>query len=318
MDTSQKSGGIEIKPSMDTSRESDGIEIQPSFTISQKRDDGTSAHYKYITIEKYKQNKPTISWATDKDIFHSGWNPMVGINVCLVDKSNADEKMMAILIERQASLSKAAFAIGCFFSVESSGYMMMTYRVKPLHGPEHTVVYRNITYFGLSKEKNYTDPNEPEFMEESKFIVSNAWQDKALRTGVNFCHPDFMDFQFVAVHVNDFIQRHRQEMSHCDVPRAFLMLQVDDSVRQHSASAGAGAGIGANCPYDMPPPAVASYIPVTQCLYDMSPPAVASYDSTAQLHEDAEVSVKLSVEATVVGDQVRVVGEGVAGVHQLI
>ena len=28
--------------------------------------------------------------------------------------------------------------------------------------------------------------------------------------GVNFCHPDYIDFQHVVTHINEFVQRHRR------------------------------------------------------------------------------------------------------------
>jgi hypothetical protein len=66
-------------------------------------------------------------------------------------------------------------------------------------------------------------------VEESKFVVSNEWQDKALRTGVNFCHESLCDFRFVVDHINDFIQQAKVEANSVPVTsRAYPMLSPVD------------------------------------------------------------------------------------------
>jgi hypothetical protein len=63
-------------------------------------------------------------------------------------------------------------------------------------------------------------------IEESKFIVSNEWQDKALGTGVNFCHRHFSDFHYVIEHINDFIQKAKVDANAVpEVANAYPMLE---------------------------------------------------------------------------------------------
>ena len=103
-------------------------------------------------IIKYLAHVPTLDWsdASDKkDIWHTGWNPLAGINVCFKEDLSPDNEKLSIIIERQAMRNNVAFAIGCFFAKDpKTGYMALTYRVKPLHGAEHAVVYYDINYFG--------------------------------------------------------------------------------------------------------------------------------------------------------------------------
>ena len=104
------------------------------------------------SIKKYKSNVPTLDWSDtyiQKDIWHTGWNPLAGINVCFKEDYTLGNEKLSIIIERQAMRNNVAFAIGCFFAKDpKTGYMALTYRVKPLHGAEHSVVYYDINYFG--------------------------------------------------------------------------------------------------------------------------------------------------------------------------
>jgi len=111
------------------------------------------------SIKKYKKNVPTLDWSDtfdQKDIWHTGWNPLAGINVCFKEDYTTDNEKLSIIIERQAMRNTVAFAIGCFFAKDpKTGFMALTYRVKPLHGAEHAVVYYDINYFGMKNNCDY-------------------------------------------------------------------------------------------------------------------------------------------------------------------
>jgi hypothetical protein len=105
-------------------------------------------------------------------------------------------------------------------------------------GKERKVVYKNCGYFGLERERiPLTENNESavrDFLEESKFVVSNEWQEKALGTGVNFCHKAFADFHFVVELVNDFIQKAKVDANAVpEVAHAYPMLHLLGRVHGH-------------------------------------------------------------------------------------
>ena len=127
-------------PQQMDSKNEEKFELSPEELIQQK------------SIKKYKNNVPTLDWSdsyAQKDIWHTGWNPLAGINVCFKEDYTPDNETLSIIIERQAMRNTVAFAIGCFFAKDpKTGFMALTYRVKPLHGAEHAVVYYDINYFG--------------------------------------------------------------------------------------------------------------------------------------------------------------------------
>ena len=184
-------------------------------------------------IQKYKKNKPSLNWevTNNKGILYSGWNPLKGINICFVDRS-ATNDMMCIFIEVNVPIFKhglsttsqpnipflcndigdGSIAFGYFFEKDPvTRHINLMVRTKHFRETEHVVVYRNCQYFGL----DYDDILVPEsnrinsdmkHIIQSRFIVSNEWQDKTLRTGVNLLYRTFQDFQYVVEAVNDFIQ----------------------------------------------------------------------------------------------------------------
>jgi len=131
------------------------------------------------TIKKYKTNVPTLDWSEtylQKDIWHTGWNPLAGINVCFREDYTADNEKLSIIIERQAMRNTVAFAIGCFFAKDpKTGFMALTYRVKPLHGAEHAVVYYDINYFGKITTTYIHIPH----MSFKLYCHTNPYQDNA-------------------------------------------------------------------------------------------------------------------------------------------
>jgi hypothetical protein len=100
------------------------------------------------------------------------------------------------------------------------------------------VVYKNCGYFGLESERvpspKITESECNDLNEESKFIVSNEWQDKALGTGVNFCHKAFADFHFVVEFINEFIQKAKVDANAVpEVTQAYPMLRLLGRVHGH-------------------------------------------------------------------------------------
>lgn len=100
-------------------------------------------------------------------------------------------------------------AIGFFFERNpQTGKVNMTLREKYFHGQDRCVIYYDCNYFGLDYEYVYSSLDEiPK--KESKFVVSNSWQDKAIASGLNLYHPEFEDFQYIVEIINDFIQENR-------------------------------------------------------------------------------------------------------------
>jgi hypothetical protein len=106
---------------------------------------------------------------------------------------------------------------------------------------EHRVVYNDVVYFGLARE---VQPHETPgaVVVDSKFIVSNEWQDKALRTCVNLCHPMYADVLPIVDLANDFVQRHRPTRA---AAPAMLMLALCRPRHTGTGTAGSGRGAGA-------------------------------------------------------------------------
>jgi hypothetical protein len=142
---------------------------------------------------------------------------------------------------------------------------------------EHKVVYNDVVYFGLAREMQ---PHETPCLDmpgavvvDSKFIVSNEWQDKALRTCVNLCHPMYADVLPIVDLANDFVQRHRPTRA---AAPAMPMLALCRP--RHTGTGTAGSGRGGGCAVedsvvvdDVPPDTYAS-LPATAatllCDYD--------------------------------------------------
>jgi hypothetical protein len=95
-------------------------------------------------------------------------------------------------------------------------------------GKEHAILYRDCCYFGLETEKVYTSATRRDlYVEETKFVISNEWQDKALGTGINFYRSKYSDFAYIVEYINDFIQRTKVEAQVVpDAVRAYPMLKL--------------------------------------------------------------------------------------------
>jgi len=111
---------------------------------------------------------------------------------------------------------------------------------------EHRVVYTDVVYFGLARE---VQPHETPYLDmpgavvvDSKFIVSNEWQDKALRTCVNLCHPMYADVLPIVDLANDFVQRHRPTRA---AAPAMPLLALCRPRHTGTGTAGSGRGAGA-------------------------------------------------------------------------
>lgn len=182
-------------------------------------------------IQKYKSNRPSLNWdpMNNKGIMYSGWNPLKGINLCFVDQSAARD-LMCIIIEINVPLftrglsktitnTKIPFlcndigneniAFGLFFEKDPiTRHINLMVRIKHFRSKEHVVIYKNCQYFGLDYDDilQFDHNDNVQHVIQSRFIVSNEWQDKTLRTGVNLFYKTFQDFKYVIETVNDFIQ----------------------------------------------------------------------------------------------------------------
>jgi len=187
---------------------------------------------KQKAIHKYSKNKPILNWdiSNQKSVFNSGWNPLKPINICFRDESET-RGIMWIIIEinspifkRGLSLTSTPYipyickdanddviAYGFFFEKDPiTKKINMMLRIKPFRNREHTVVYQNCQYFGLDYDEILEGNvfNRKHIL-QSRFTLSNEWQDKALCTGVNFLHKNFQDFKYVVDSINDFIQSNK-------------------------------------------------------------------------------------------------------------
>jgi hypothetical protein len=192
-------------------------------------------NYEDIEIPlSYSKNKPILNWNTNnkRSIYYSDWNSLKGINICFCDESETKNKI-SIIIEINTLILKRGFSIlfnpyipylcndaqngiiafGYFFEKNpETKKMNMTLRIKSLHDKEQTVVYKDCEYFAINYDNIYT-PIKNTFNSncilQSYFTISNEWQDKSLRTGVNFADKSFQDFKHVVEKVNNFIQNNK-------------------------------------------------------------------------------------------------------------
>ena len=183
-------------------------------------------------IYKYSKNKPILNWdiSNQQGVFNSGWNPLKGVNVCFRDESES-RGLMWIVIEINSSIFRRGLSLtsapnipflcddakddiiayGYFFEKDPiTKKINMMLRIKPFRNREHTVVYQNCQYFGLDYDEILEGNvfNRKHIL-QSRFTLSNEWQDKALCTGVNFLHKNFQDFKYVVDSINDFIQSNK-------------------------------------------------------------------------------------------------------------
>jgi hypothetical protein len=199
-----------------------------------------------MTIKRYSKSKPYLNWdkSNRNGILRSGWNPLRGINICFNDESQTNNRM-SIIIELNApmyhtGLSKMhpthvpfvtkefnhkIVAFGYFFEQDrNSKEINLILRIKPFYEKEYIILYRDCNYFGICYENIALDSKH---IFESKFVISNDWQDKAIKTVINFYHKSFRDFHYVVEAVNDFIQNNKmKEHMIPEFARAFPMLNV--------------------------------------------------------------------------------------------
>ena len=200
-------------------------------------------------IYKYSKNKPILNWdiSNQQGVFNSGWNPLKGVNVCFRDESES-RGLMWIVIEINSSIFRRGLSLtsapnipflcddakddiiayGYFFEKDPvTRKINMMLRVKPFRGRERVVVYQNCQYFGLDYDEILEgDVFSNKRILQSRFTLSNEWQDKALCTGVNFLYKNFQDFKYVVDAINDFIQSNKiREHLVPDVVNAFPLLR---------------------------------------------------------------------------------------------
>lgn len=184
---------------------------------------------KQKAIHKYSKNKPILNWdiSNQRGVFNSGWNPLKGVNVCFRDESES-RGLMWIVIEINSSIFKCGLSLtstpnipmlcndaqddiiayGYFFEKDPiTRKINMMLRMKPFRNRERMVMYQNCQYFGLDYDEILEgDIFSRKHILQSRFTLSNEWQDKALCTGVNFLHKNFQDFKYAVDAINDFIQ----------------------------------------------------------------------------------------------------------------
>jgi len=199
---------------------------------------------------KYSKNKPTLNWDANnkKGVYYSGWNPLCGINICFQEDSDND--MMRIIIEINTLCSSyichdtknRIVAFEYLFKKDSETKKInMTFRMKPFKENEHIVVYKDCKYFGLDydydeiiKYNPFLLANITKTKVQSRFTISNDWQDKTLSTGVNFLHHQFKDFKYVTEYINEFIQNHivREHLIPENI-KAYPLLNIVQSNPEH-------------------------------------------------------------------------------------
>lgn len=202
---------------------------------------------KQRAINKYSKHRPSLNWdiQNQKSVFMSGWNPLKGVNICFRDESETRGKISIIIeintlsIRHGLSLTMATpyipyicddaqnsvIAYGYFFEKDPiTKKINMMLRKKPFREREHITIYHNIQYFGLDHDEIVYGRRH---ILQSRFTLSNEWQDKALNTGVNLLYSGFRDFQYIVDLVNDFIQANKvREHLIPDVAHAFPLLNT--------------------------------------------------------------------------------------------
>ena len=200
---------------------------------------------KEAAIVKYSNNTPVLDWSirNQRDILHSGWNPMKGVNICFCDESAINGRMWFIV-----EIHKPYFNLNTLWkkinipyicddaqdSIIAYGYYFekdprtkkinMMFRNKPFRGRERVVIYHNCQYFALDFDEFLTGRTHRVI--QSRFTLSNEWQDKTVVTGVNFIHPDFRDFAHIVDKINDFIQTNKIQEHIPETIQAFPLLKL--------------------------------------------------------------------------------------------
>lgn len=154
-------------------------------------------------ISKYTKYLPTLNWdfINNDAMIYSGWHPLIRPKIYFGDESKMQGMMWFVIEMRKIS-------VGFFFIQNEFNQIDLIYRIKHLFKKEYRIVYSNCKYFGMEseiivKEKN----NKTYFNKESKFIISNDNQDKAIKTIMNFCNVYLEDFCYIVDIINNFIQK---------------------------------------------------------------------------------------------------------------
>ena len=106
-----------------------------------------------------------------------------------------------ISIKQQRLFCKAKVVHKGRFSFEKDkdGGVNLIY-IETYNSKDRTIIYKDCTYFGL-------DIDSESAKLHSKFVVSNATQDKMIPTAINLFNPVFDSFHDVVYRINEFIQQ---------------------------------------------------------------------------------------------------------------
>lgn len=190
------------------------------------------------SIVKYSSNTPILSWqGIEKN--HRG-NKNYPVNICFTDESKIKNKMWFVIEFPQnrfesfvKKLTRKNYnppiGLGYFFykNMETKTVDLL-FSVMSLDGNEHQVLYKDCKYFGIYSD-NIKIVNKSfitKYKKESKFMVSNDWQDKSIDTGVNMYNKEFIDFHNIIIYINKFIQNSINEFHSTEIPHAFPLLKT--------------------------------------------------------------------------------------------
>jgi hypothetical protein len=107
---------------------------------------------------------------------------------------------MQMVKRRMFRHDKIVFSRRFTFSKTKTNTIDLLLETNNINDAIHRIVYSNCMYFGIETDLTRSGKCR------SKFIVSNAWQDKMIPTLVNLFVEPLDDFKHVVDHINDFIQ----------------------------------------------------------------------------------------------------------------
>ena len=182
------------------------------LSFSERVKSETHKKKQQAAITRYSKNVPILDWDYDFIVYKRNcWNPFTNVNICFQD--NSKNGQMSFTIEcNMSKLNKLSshnnIAMGFFFIKNTQGDIDILFKKKMYSKKAEIILYKNCTYFGLFSDI----VNQGfQFIKESKFIISNDNQDKAVKSIVNFNSKSYYDFHYVVDYINDFIQNIKVE-----------------------------------------------------------------------------------------------------------
>ena len=174
------------------------------------------------------KQSPRLNWdlSRNRGVSRSGWNPLVGLRVSVIDESLSDDKV-SIFVEPAApgtgmiclmtftpmiillpvlypiAVSSSSAKAYIFSKNATTGRIDLFHRVKPFRGDEIRVIYEDVTYFGIKFVRDESFEN----LYTSTFIITFKDGQISLPNGECFVLSYHKELNEIIESVNALIAR---------------------------------------------------------------------------------------------------------------